>query len=121
MSDRNHYTDEMKAGAMAALLAGQSVSTVAKDYKIPRGTVGRWSSELRRTAKHFDTEKKEAIGELLMDYLRENLVTLREQAVIFRDPEWVEQQDASEMAVLHGVLADKTIRLLEALGSAEEA
>jgi transposase-like protein len=110
----------MKAGAMAALLAGQSVTRVAEQYSIPRGTVGRWSSELRRTGETFETKKeKAAIGELLMEYVSENLRTLREQTVIFRDSEWVEQQNAAEMAVLHGVLADKTIRILEALEPSE--
>ncbi len=121
MSDRNHYSDEMKAGAMAALLAGQSVSKVAEEYKIPRGTVGRWSSELRRSLRGpgetFDTEKEKTdrVGELLIEYLQTNLETLQAQSEVFRDREWIEDQSAGEMAVLHGVLCDKTIRLLEAL------
>ena len=115
MSDRKRYSDEMKAGAMAALLAGQSVSKVAKEYRIPRGTVGRWSSELRRSTKHFEEEKKEEIGDLLMGYLEENLRTLVVQSQVFGDPDWVREQDAQELAVLHGVLADKTIRILEAI------
>lgn len=116
MSDRHRYSDETKAGAMAALLAGTSVSEVARTYQIPRGTIARWSSELKRTAKHFDTEKKEAIGDLLLEYVRENLITLRAQAVVFRDPEWIEEQSAQEMAILHGILCDKTVRILEAIG-----
>jgi transposase-like protein len=118
MNGRNHYSDEMKAAAMAALLGGQSVSKVAEEYRIPRGTVARWSSELRRDlSKCFEHEKKEAIGDLLIQYLEENLVTLREQSRHFRDAEWLREQGASEAAVLHGVLTDKTVRLLEALGS----
>ncbi len=33
----------------------------------------------------------------------------------FRDEDWLYKQDASELTVLHGVVSDKTIRLLEAL------
>jgi transposase-like protein len=120
VNSRNHYSAEMKAAAMAALLGGQSVSKVAEEYQIPRGTVGRWSSELRRKlGRCFEDEKKEAIGDLLIQYLEENLITLRVQSQHFRDPEWLQDQGASELAVLHGVLTDKTVRLLEALGAEE--
>lgn len=114
---RRSYTDEQKAAVMAALLAGQSVSEVAREYKIPEGTIKDWSSRTDRSVP-VATGKKAEIGELLVEYVRENLTTLREQAVVFRDPEWLRKQGASELAVLHGVLMDKSIRLLEAMGSA---
>lgn len=47
-------------------------------------------------------------------------MTLREQVKVFRDPNWLKQQSASEAAVLHGVIADKQIRLLEALADDAE-
>ncbi len=40
MSRRN-YSIGLKAAAMAALLEGQSVSAVAKEYDIPKGTVSK--------------------------------------------------------------------------------
>jgi transposase-like protein len=40
----NHYSEEIKAAVMAALLTGQSVSEVAKEYKIPEGTIYSWKS-----------------------------------------------------------------------------
>lgn len=112
------YSEEQKAAVMAALLAGQSVSGVAKEYKLPRGTVAGWSAELNRDAPVSNAKKAE-VGELLVEYLRENLTTLREQVVVFRDPEWLRKQGASELAVLHGVLMDKSVRLLEAMGTAD--
>ncbi len=60
--------------------------------------------------------KKEAIGELLVKYLETNLRTLAAQSAVFADEEWLKKQSASEVAVLHGVIIDKTVRLLEALG-----
>ena len=39
---RTTYTDQTRAQVMAALLAGQSVSAVASEYKVPRGTIARW-------------------------------------------------------------------------------
>lgn len=111
---RREYSDEIKAQVMAALLTGQSVSEVATRYQIPAGTVKSW----RRNSREFrpvDPQKSSDIGELLLAYLHENLVTLRVQVEHFRDKKWLSQQGASELAVLHGVVTDKAIRLLEAL------
>jgi len=113
---RREYSDETKAQVMAALLAGQSINEVATRYKIPAGTVKSW----RRNSREFrpvDTQKGAEIGDLLLEYLRENLITLRAQVEHFRDPKWLSKQDASELAVLHGVVTDKAIRLLEAFDS----
>lgn len=111
---RNHYSEETKAQVMAALLAGQSVSQAAETYKVPRGTVAAWSAEMNREQTDPNT-KKERIGILLIEYLEANLETLKAQQQVFRDPTWLKQQSASEAAVLHGVLTDKAVRLLEAL------
>lgn len=113
---RNQYSNEQKAAVMAALLTGQSVSQVATEYKIPRGTVSGWSRELERPSIHDDTQKRE-MGDLLMGYVGELLITLRAQARFARNEAWLKDQSASEVAVLHGVLADKGIRLLEALST----
>ena len=113
---RRQYSDEQKAAVMAALLAGQSVEQVAEEYHIPAGTIKSWQFRQNGTpVATVATEKKEEIGELILAYLREILVTLREQAVHFRDKSWLDKQSASEVAVLHGVSTDKAIRLLEAL------
>ncbi len=111
---RRNYSDETKAAVMAELAAGQGVGKVAKDYEIPVGTVKAWK---RRTKdeRPVATEKKEAIGDLLVQYLETNLRTLKAQSEVFADPEWLKKQSASEVAMLHGVLTDKTVRLLEAM------
>lgn len=118
MGKRASYSNETKAAAMAALLAGQAVGEVARTYRIPIGTVRAWKS--RATEEPIiASEKKQAVGELLIGYLEANLQTLRAQSEFFRDPAWLAKQDASALAVLHGVLADKTVRLLEAMEPAE--
>lgn len=110
------YTQHVKDAVIAALLAGQSVSSVAEEYDIPRGTVGRWSADARReNVSPVSNDKKEQIGDLLIGYLHANLTALQAQAQVFADPDWLEKQEASELAVLHGVMTDKAVRLLEAL------
>lgn len=121
MSERNSYDADTKAAVMAALLTGQAVSKVAEEYDIPEGTVKGWKSKAKEAlGADVPTQKKEEIGALLLEYVRENLQTLQEQTVgTFRNTKWLEQQTAADLAVLHGVLTDKTVRLLEAMAGAE--
>lgn len=114
---KRYHDPETKAAVMASLLAGQSIDSVVADYNIPRGTVAGWKRELN-AADLYDTEKKADIGDLLLIYLRANLDALAAQAALFADPQWLRKQSASEAAVLHGVMTDKAIRLMEAFGRA---
>lgn len=112
------HSDETKAAVMAALLAGQSVSSVARDYKIPKGTVSAWKARHSAGVADNATQKKdvrERIGELVLDHLEESLKALKVMAATAANPEWLKGQSASELAVLYGVVADKTHRILEAL------
>lgn len=117
---RAKYSQETKAAALAALLEGQAIHKVASDFKLPEGTVKAWRSRMKgaATETRAATENREEIGELLVGYLHANLTTLRAQQVVFADPAWLRQQNAADLAVLHGVMTDKAIRLLEALGTA---
>ncbi len=116
------YSDETKAQVFAALLTGQSVRYVAKEFNIPVGTIKAWKSY--RANGHnmavVTTQKKEAIGDLILIYLNELFTTLHKQMKVFADEEWLKQQSAGEAAILHGVIADKGIRLLEALADRGE-
>lgn len=104
------YSDETKAAAMSALLTGQSVNSVAREYKIPKGTVSSWKN--RGTS--LDATQKTEIGDLILAYLRVSLQTMIKQAEFFADEEWLKKQTASDVAVLHGVHMDKIVRLIEA-------
>lgn len=104
---------------MAALLAGQRVTEVAQQFQVSKATVSRIKATIDHdTLKQIETKKGEDFGELLGDYLRETLITLSEQTIFFRNEEWLKQQTAADVAVLHGVAADKAIRLLEAIEQA---
>jgi transposase-like protein len=110
------YNEETKAAVMASLLSGQSVTAVAKEYDIPRGTIAGWSAQANSELANVSNEKKAEIGDLLIEYLRANLEALKKQVLVFSDAAWLREQSASEAAVLHGVMADKSMRLLEAFG-----
>lgn len=116
---RAQYPDELKAVAMAALLSGQSINVVAEKYNIPRGTVASWATRERNAMRGDDSvvtgDQRERIGGLIIDNAEAMLETTKEMMDVFRDKAWLKKQSASEVAVLFGVIADKTYRLLEAL------
>lgn len=119
---RTQYAEATKAAIMAALLTGQSLSQLAKEYKIPKSTIANWSAE----AHAFGTVPngngvRERIGLLLTGYLEETLVTLIAQQKAFRHEEWLYKQSAAEVATLHGISVDKAVRLFEALEGQDDA
>lgn len=112
----NKYTPEVKAAVMGELLTGQAVSKVADDYNIPIGTVKSWKSrqDNGESVAIVATQKKEQIGELLIDLLQDNIVTQRTILQTMQDVDYLKSQDASDLAVLFGVISDKAFRMLEA-------
>ncbi|HAM41113.1 MAG TPA: hypothetical protein DCP69_07180 [Candidatus Omnitrophica bacterium] len=104
------HKPEVKAAVMAALLAGQGASEVAKTYHLPQGTVEMWKTQLHGASNL----KKVDLSELIESTLRAFLDTVRVQVAVAQDPAWVRQQTASELGVFIGILSDKAFRILEA-------
>ena len=109
---------ELKAAVLSALLQGQTVSHVAREYKISRRAVMQWRLAAGINATPVAQEKQDEIGELVATYLRSALLTLAVQQEAFRDKAWLAKQDAADVGVLHGITADKAVRILEALEAA---
>lgn len=111
------YSDETKAAVIAALLTGQSVGHVAKEYKIPVGTIKGWKSRMINGAESspVPTQKKAALGDMILGLLEEELISLQAMSRAFRDPVWLAEQNAADAAVLFGVMQDKAFRKIEAL------
>lgn len=114
MAERRVHSDETKAAVMAALLEGQSINYCVGQYKIPFGTVASWARGLPRNHK-LSKEKRERVGELIIDNVEAELETTIAMQDVFKDQKWLKRQRASELAVLYGVIKDKTFRVLEAL------
>ena len=111
-----HYPPELRAAVMAALLSGQGVSEVAREYDVPTSTVSRWKDRARARVRDANAiEDPDEIGILLLRFLRSGLEALDAQHKLVGDEEWLVQQGASEVAVLHGVTFDKVFRVLEAM------
>lgn len=109
------HSDEVQAQVMAALLAGQGVTEVAREYNLAKAVVSRWKSSLTgQELEQIGIKKGERIENLLYEYLTTTLQSLKNQTEIAGEREYITKQPAGEFAILHGVMADKAIRLLEA-------
>lgn len=109
------YPPEAKARAVAALLLGGRPRAVAREHGIPESTVTTWRHRLKHGKLRH--EKKGGgptpFGELLMEHLEASLRSLIVQSRRAADPGWIRGQGAREVAVLHGVIFDGTVRALE--------
>lgn len=115
------HSPDVRGEVMTALLAGQGVAEVAERYNLSPSTVKNWKRRLAdRKLTEINPEKEDEFGDLLSAYLREVLTTLQVQARHARDLDWLKTQPASELGVLHGILCDKGIRILEAAERANE-
>lgn len=124
---RKEYGDEVKAAVLAALLVGQSVSSVAKEYNIPKGTVSSWQE---REREKLDTMRRDAtqqlngsppqsdLGSKLARYMEASINSLTSQVEVMGEKEFLRAQDMQQIAVGHGIQMDKFIRLLEAMNRA---
>ena len=65
----------------------------------------------------FDDGTRAEIGDMILTYLRASLYSLTQQAELMADRDYLSAQDIKDIAVAHGIMADKTIRILSALGA----
>jgi len=119
MAQGKAHKNETKAAVIAALMAGQQPSQVCREFGLPESTVRTWGKNAGVDFAEIRAEKKEALADLIAGVLTENLKTLAAQAVHARKPEWMNKQSADSLAVFYGVVADKTIRILEAAAAAQ--
>lgn len=104
---------DARARAVAAVLAGATVASVAREHGVSRQAVMKWR---RRHTVEVDQAE---IGALVLDYTRATFETLIQQAELAARPEWFMQQNARDVAMWGGVHLDKVVRLMAALQGAE--
>lgn len=110
------YSEEVRAQVLGKLLEGQSVCSVARDFKIGKATVLAWRKDAGLNGHaQVRPEKIAAIGEQVSAWLNEHITTLQFLAREVRNPAFLKDKNPSEVAVLYGVFADKAFRLLEAI------
>lgn len=118
---RKIHSDTVKAVVLAALETGTSSEELERIYKIPAGTIRNWKADQKNAPVAIvATARREEVGELLVEFLRESVRTLQIQVRHFGDKEWLAKQTASEASQLFGTVTDRAFRLLEALEAGAE-
>lgn len=112
---RTEHPAEVRAAVTAALLAGQGVSELARQYKLDHSVISKWKASLSpETITEIHRKKGERIDNLVFECLCTTLEALRAIAANAAKDSYIQKQPANELAVLYGVMADKTVRILEA-------
>lgn len=110
----NVIAPEIKAKAIALLLDGNNAVFVSKETGISQPTIRKWARET--------PEVGEATADRIRSLIVHNLETQMEATAAIaehaKDKEWLMQQDAQQLAVLYGVMTDKSLRILEAMSTA---
>lgn len=107
------HKDETRAQVIAALLAGQGVNEVSRQYSIPKATVSRIKNGL--AVEQLEHKK---LSDLVEEHLTESLKAATAIAQKVSNDAWFFKQNAADIGVLYGILTDKSIRILEAAESA---
>ena len=99
----------IRAEAVAAVLAGEPLSDVARRYGLPKGTLGNWMADVdpQGLERLRTLQKRPSLDQLIGDYLVIGFRAMISQAEVFSDPAYCRSQDADKLAIAHGVLGDK--------------
>jgi hypothetical protein len=110
--------DAVRAAAIADVTLGCSISEAARKHGVSRTTVQRWCKAQGvdlATCAPLVPQKRTDLGARIAEYLDTGLQALTAQARVAGDPEYIKKQPAGELAILHGVLSDKLVRILAAI------
>lgn len=109
------HPDTVKAQVIAALLLGGGVMEIASELGLPHSTVSTYKAQIPDDKlDEFRRKKGERLDEMVYEYAVATLTALAAQARTASDPGYLRRQPAGSLAILHGVMSDKIVRLLEA-------
>ena len=119
------HPPEVRAAAVAAVVAGEQPAAVAKRYGISRGLLRGWCAQDLPQPEFSDRSRtdhartRERMAELIYDCLVDIFGTLRDQLRAATDEAWLAQQSAGDVAALLDKEIDGAIRLLAGFRPAE--
>jgi hypothetical protein len=111
------YSDDVRAQALAMLLAGASLSATAAHFGVSKNTISYWRNSQDATVVQNAIERSVRldVGRLVAEYLAANLDALTAQARAVADPGWIAAQDAHALVAIHNALGDRAIQILGAI------
>lgn len=106
---------EKKAAVIADLMAGLTFAQIVKRHDVAKATVSKLKQQVKDGEfAEVRTQKKERLIDLVEDHLAASLKAGVNIANQTNSEHWRDKQSADSLAILYGVLADKSIRILEA-------
>ena len=113
---------ELRAQAVAAVLAGQALADVARRFGIAKGTLGNWLAERDvGTVGTPDAHNEPDLGDLIYGLITDHIAAISAQLQAASRPEWLCQQSAAELGQLLGAERDTLLRLLAGLRRIDDA
>ena len=113
------YDRKTIAAVVSAILAGTSPKEIQDTYGPSRSTQDRWLREYGDPAKLDEIKNEKSVGELMLEYASVSLQGLITQIKVTSDQDWIVSQQADHLAIFHGVMADKSARIVETLARIE--
>ena len=114
------HSPELRAEAVAAVLAGMSLAQAAQRFGISKGTLQHWLEPID-TVGTSNARDPETLADLILDLIADHVTTIRAQLQTASRPDWVAQQSAADLAQLVAVERDTTLRLLAGLRPVADA
>lgn len=122
MGGKPRRRDE-KLDIVAEYLTGNySVRQLSEIHGVPASTLRQWIIEAGHNIAQFRQEKLEEAADLLATYLTENLRTLNKQARKLGDDDFLDKAEPDRIqavGVAHGIMSDKSLRIIEAIERAK--
>jgi transposase-like protein len=109
------HSPELRAQAVAAVLAGTTIAQVAAQFKLNKGLVSRWvatTAPVATVATRQRARDPDTVAELLYDLVADHVQALRVQLQAASRAEWLEKQSAADLAELVVAERDTLIRVL---------
>ena len=110
------YSDQVKAEALARVLAGESVSEIARDMQINRVTLQTWlRRESNSVAMVATGANRPTLVGRIGDYLDANLLAMANQASRMGERSWIDAQTTSDLIAAHNELGKRAVSILDRL------
>jgi len=113
---------QLRAEAVAAVLAGQALSDVARRYGLAKQTLSQWvQHDPERTLRTPDAHNEPDLGDLIYGLISDHIATMAAQLQAASRSEWLREQSAADLAQLLGAERDTLLRLLAGLRRVDNA
>lgn len=116
---------DAKAAAVAGLLVGKTQLELAEELGLSQSTISRIDKSIPKEYREIIEDNKLVqyqvnITNLVQQNLEASLLATIEIANLAKNGEWLEKQNAKDVAALYSSISNQSIRVLGALERAEQ-